>query len=819
MRKRVNVVPDSEEEYDDEEYEKKNEKTTTKNQEDDDETQKMKITGKNNAIYYNDLYIRIFIFLLALITYIPTFDAEFVWDDRAAILGNQDVVGNTPVEDLFKHDFWGGNIASKMSHKSYRPFCVLTFRLNYLWYNLEPGGYHLWNAVLHSYTCVMFYVFTRTFYKQVPAILSALLFAVHPVHTEAVAGIVGRADIVACFFMIISILLYAKAAPVINRKKDDAAAADSENITSESVFYLILAIISTIVAALFKEIGATSFCLMVAYEVFFIIRPYPSFSVPSKNSIIRIIAVCMATFLFLKARLSLHENHELRPWGIMENHIPLSNSSLTRTLTTIKSHGRYMRLLIWPSNLCYDHGFSATPWVESISNPAWVEGIFAYILVIICGMYALYSENRILQFSIAMLIVPFLPAANVFFYVGTVLAERLLYIPSMGYCIYAGYILYLPLMSNGDQTCENIVNEGKTSEKNCLTRFFVQMSKSNGNNNNNNKRRNLFKYGYMALLILGYTSMSYHTYIRNFDWKDEASIYEAGYREEPDSVKVLNNLAQVLLRDGNVTNARRAQQLLERSLELDPNYPSGWYNRGLAFSTLKEHEKAIELFKKAISLGLDADANCYAYMAQEYMHLYYRKKEHGMPGDESLLFKVQEAVNEAIDRQCKIPLVHFTAANLFAEVGQHENSLKFYEDALQANNAKYIEPGTQLRESDVRNQYALALGKLKYVDRALEQWDKAKLVNPDMLECDINAAVLLSEVDRHKEALEKLKSIVQQKADHPVLWNNMASIEEKLGLYEDSLKHFEIAYELMPTHQTIQNNVNRMRQIVQNQRI
>mgnify|MGYP001425594646 CR=1 FL=1 len=59
-----------------------------------------------------------------------------------------------------------------------------------------------------------------------------------------------------------------------------------------------------------------------------------------------------------------------------------------------------------------------------------------------------------------MLIVPFLPAANVFFYVGTVLAERLLYIPSMGYCIYAGYVLYLPLMSNGDQTCENIVNEG-----------------------------------------------------------------------------------------------------------------------------------------------------------------------------------------------------------------------------------------------------------------------------------------------------------------------------------------------------------------------
>ena len=68
-------------------------------------------------------------------------------------------------------------------------------------------------------------------------------------------------------------------------------------------------------------------------------------------------------------------------------------------------------------------------------------------------MYALYAENRVLQLSLAMLIVPFLPASNIFFYVGTVLAERLLYIPSMGYCIYAGYVLYLPLASENESLC------------------------------------------------------------------------------------------------------------------------------------------------------------------------------------------------------------------------------------------------------------------------------------------------------------------------------------------------------------------------------
>ena len=53
---------------------------------------------------------------------------------------------------------------------------------------------------LHASTCVLFYVFSRTLWSQKPASISSLLFAVHPVHTEAVAGLVGRADIGACFY-------------------------------------------------------------------------------------------------------------------------------------------------------------------------------------------------------------------------------------------------------------------------------------------------------------------------------------------------------------------------------------------------------------------------------------------------------------------------------------------------------------------------------------------------------------------------------------------------------------------------------------------
>merc|ERR1711871_468867 len=117
--------------------------------------------------------------------------------------------------------------------------------------------------------------------------------------------------------------------------------------------------------------------------------------------------------------------------------------------------------------------------------------------------------------------------------------------------------------------------------------------------------------------------MGVHTVTRCHDWKNEASIYEAGYREEPESVKVLNNLAQIMLRSGDAKDAERAEALLGHAIALDPNEPSAWYNRGLAFSTLKKRDESIALMTKAIQMGSPSAPNIYAYIAQEYMHIFY----------------------------------------------------------------------------------------------------------------------------------------------------------------------------------------------------
>lgn len=73
------------------------------------------------------------------------------------------------------------------SHKSYRPLTVLTFRLNYLFSELSAASYHLLNVILHAVVCVLFLRVCRLFLDKTSSLVAALLFAVHPIHTEAVS--------------------------------------------------------------------------------------------------------------------------------------------------------------------------------------------------------------------------------------------------------------------------------------------------------------------------------------------------------------------------------------------------------------------------------------------------------------------------------------------------------------------------------------------------------------------------------------------------------------------------------------------------------
>ena len=120
--------------------------------------------------------------------YISSLDCDMCFDDETAIIKNRDLRPSIPWSNILYNDFWGKPMASEDSHKSYRPLTVATFRLNYMLHELQPLGYHLVNVLLHSAVCYLYVLLCGVVFSEVwPALIAGLLFAVHPIHTEAVS--------------------------------------------------------------------------------------------------------------------------------------------------------------------------------------------------------------------------------------------------------------------------------------------------------------------------------------------------------------------------------------------------------------------------------------------------------------------------------------------------------------------------------------------------------------------------------------------------------------------------------------------------------
>jgi hypothetical protein len=165
--------------------------------------------------------------------YLNALENAFVFDDTLAIVNNPDIRPGAPLADLLLHDFWGKALEKEDSHKSYRPLTVLSFRAHTLWTGREaaPRYFHAVNVVLHAATaaCVAglgAWLWPRrnadsrhgggATHGARPrprvALLAGLLFAAHPVHVEAVTGVVGRAELLCALFCFASVAAYGRCA-------------------------------------------------------------------------------------------------------------------------------------------------------------------------------------------------------------------------------------------------------------------------------------------------------------------------------------------------------------------------------------------------------------------------------------------------------------------------------------------------------------------------------------------------------------------------------------------------------------------------------
>lgn len=187
------------------------------------------------------------IILACIFCYGSSLHGDFVFDDAVAIVRNPDVTAphHTLRAHILRHDFWGQNLTDVTSHKSYRPLVTLTYRWEHGAFGLQSAPMKLHNLLLHCAVCSLLLrllplLLTRSCDARVP-FAAVALFAVHPVHTEAVSGIVGRADVLCALWFVLALLVWTRR---------DAA----RSFVAHAVLHVAMLVLATLALAS-KEVG------------------------------------------------------------------------------------------------------------------------------------------------------------------------------------------------------------------------------------------------------------------------------------------------------------------------------------------------------------------------------------------------------------------------------------------------------------------------------------------------------------------------------------------------------------------------------------
>ena len=146
--------------------------------------------------------------LVAFAVFANALGGDFVWDDRPLILGDYMVKSFDHLDHLFTNDFFFRD-ENDLAYGYYRPLTTLTYVLDYALHAEEPFGYHVTNGLLHALgSALVVLMLRRLELGWRVAVLAGALFAVHPIHSENVAWIAGRTDLVAFALSAISVLLH-----------------------------------------------------------------------------------------------------------------------------------------------------------------------------------------------------------------------------------------------------------------------------------------------------------------------------------------------------------------------------------------------------------------------------------------------------------------------------------------------------------------------------------------------------------------------------------------------------------------------------------
>mmetsp|Transcript_75277 Transcript_75277/g.243708 ORF Transcript_75277/g.243708 Transcript_75277/m.243708 type:complete len:732 (-) Transcript_75277:154-2349(-) len=348
-----------------------------------------------------------------------TYTSWFV-DEGFAIYRNPDAKGETPILEVLKHDFWGTSLnppEGYNTHKSYRPLVTLSYAAE--WLLCQRFGYggremqpmRLLSCVVHSLNAsLVLQLILRLGVTRPWALLGAALFAAHPIHIENIVYLVGRADALATLFSLLVALIYLRRTLC-------------RTPSLPWYMYLVL-ILLTATAGLCKEPGFTILFFLACAEVVLRSRWRHFFGL-------------LLSFASVGAVRIWYVGGAEAGFGYVDTPIKYMDSRLTRTLSYLYQHAYYAKILVLPWHQSWDYSYDSLPMLHTFEDVRMMAIISAYLSIAALAALGLRLCARapVLILGLGLTIIPFIPASNLFFLVGTTIGERLLYPCTVGWSL------------------------------------------------------------------------------------------------------------------------------------------------------------------------------------------------------------------------------------------------------------------------------------------------------------------------------------------------------------------------------------------------
>ncbi|MEW5977536.1 MAG: tetratricopeptide repeat protein [Acidobacteriota bacterium] len=422
------------------------------------------------------------IFLFSILLFAGNWQHDFVYDDQDIIKNNERIRSLRGLPKLFGSPYWGavGNDGL------YRPLTLTSYALNFSWSALSPSAYHVTNDIIHAVNAVLVFVLSSRLFGSTHLGLGAgLLFVVHPIHTEAVNWVVGRAELLATFFVLLACLAWMRLGIRQGGRIWKAGLAAS---------------LLSFMAILSKENGAAAFAAVVLLS--YVSHPSEGDSRRQLADFLRRQWLLLVLLIGTAVCWML-----LRGWAIgsqtqtiSEFDNPLAAATLIqRVLTALSMIPLWFGQMILPVKFSVDYG---PPVIPILTLPwdwkVWLGG--SSLLGLLGASTYLLIRKSPLGFCLGLMLLGYLPTSNLIVPIGAVFAERFLYLPSVALCILMAFGLF-------------------------------QLAGRRA------------AYILLALICLGYGAQSWR---RTLDWKDDTTLFAQEMQRPVPGLRSLRNYAKLM---------------------------------------------------------------------------------------------------------------------------------------------------------------------------------------------------------------------------------------------------------------------------------